>query len=453
MRAFSILLPPLLVAACTNTPQGTLQLNTGGETDTFTRAPAPTTLRVDAVDSSGHVTTLASAHLPTSTVDLGTQDENASAILEVSGLDDTGKRLVYGATVPVQYGALESINLPVFVQRTGELARMPSPLSDSRPAPALAQVQGQYLFVGGGSDSAIALSTQLYDCEALSPLASPPTVTRAPESVAFVGTVALLIDSQGGTYFDFSANAYQDVTPPTGATFADVAGGQTIVSDTGTEYIVGATRTTGAPTAAVLVINPSDTSVSADVTGKLSWATLSAPRLGAGATWVTGRGLVVTGGSAMAQGVEILGPLPATKGSPLAYGADPSVGAGATGFPPSDDAQHVLVAGGLGPTGRDAGVRLIDLACTAMCTPTVWSSLPVAIGNAQAFAWNPTEGLVLGSEGPGGTGTTHVFHLTSTAATEVPTKVPHTNARAAVSPLGSIVVVGGASEIESFYPQ
>jgi hypothetical protein len=448
VRAIAVLAP--LLAACSSSASGTLQLVTGGESDTFTRSPAPSTLRVDAIDSSGQVTTLATAHLPTATIDLGTQDENAVATLEISGLDDSGTRLVYGASIPLQYGALDGVTVPIFVQRTGELARMPGPLPDSRQAPALSSVQGQYLFVGGGNDPALAQQTQFYDFGQLAPFSSPPTLPRRPQSIAFVGTIALIVDDNGGTYFDFSANAAYTLQTPAGGSFADIAGGDTVVANDGTEYIVGATRTTGPATASVLIINPNDASTSAtQPTGKLTWASLSAPRFGASATWVTGRGLVVAGGSTSAPGVEVLAALPNTKGAPLAYPPDASMGAGATTL----DTQHVLLAGGLGVGGQDAGARSIDLACTAACTPAVWSALPVPIGTAQAFSLDAANAVVVGSEaGPSNRGLTHVFRLTSTAAKELPTKVPHYNARALLSPLGTMLVVGGASEIESFAP-
>jgi hypothetical protein len=456
-----VVLAPLL-AACNSTPTGTLKLVTGGETDTFTRSPAPTSVRVSAVDLSGKVTTLATASLPTDTIDLGNLDENGVSSLEVQGLDAKGNVLVYGDTIPIQYGTLESATLQVFVQRTREFARLPSNMSDSRPAPVLSPVQGQYLFVGGGSDSAVATTSALFDFELLAPLASPPTMPFAPTTVAFAGPYAILIDSVAknqAEYFDFTANATLAITPPSGGSFADVAGGQVVYSDTGVEYIVGATRTTGPPTAAVLVINTADSSDASYITGHLWWATLSAPRLGASAAWIPGRGLIVTGGSATAQGAEIIAPLPTTgtpapmTGAPLPYPADPSVGAGSTYLVAQP---LLLVAGGLDANGKDAGVRTIDPACTASCAPKTWSGLPVPIGNAQAFSFvasaadgAPPPAIVIGNDAMG---TTHAFTLTSTAATEVPTKVPHKNARATPGPLGSILVVGGATEIESFYP-
>jgi hypothetical protein len=162
---------------------------------------------------------------------------------------------------------------------------------------------------------------------------------------------------------------------------------------------------------------------------------------------VTGRGLIVAGGSARAPGVELLPALPSVTASPLAYPSDASIGAGATTL--ATDTQHVLLAAGTN-AGKDAGARVIDLACTAGCMPAKWATLPVALENAQAFSWDAANGLVIGSEPS--SGLTHVFRLTSTAATEIATKVPHTNARAGLSPVDTVLVVGGAKEIESFVP-
>ena len=138
--------------------------------------------------------------------------------------------------------------------------------------------------------------------------------------------------------------------------------------------------------------------------------------------------------------------MPSSKASALAYDPDSSVGSGAT--PWDAQAGTVLLAGGLGPGGEDAGARTVNLTCAAGCKPSPWFSVPVPIGNAQAFAYDasgtttPSTAFLVGSE-PGGM--THAFRLTSTAATEVKTKVSHTNARASITPVGTVVVVGGAS--------
>jgi hypothetical protein len=426
----------LAIAACSSSSNGTLQIVTGEETDTFSRPPAPVVkLQVDSVDGSGNKRSLATATLPASSIDLGTVATNAVGTIEVSGTGADGSQLVYGQSLPIAFGALDGVTIPIFVQRTGELARMPRPLSDARPTPTLALFGGRFLFVGAGSDPALAQTTQLYDFAFLAPLTAPPALPRVPRSVAFVGMVGWLIDDGGATEYDFSANTSSEATAPAGGLYGDVAGGATVLASDGSQYVVGATRTTGAPTAKVLALDP---------TGQPSWRSLTAPRLGAAVTWVDGRGLVVAGGSASAAGVEVLG-IGATTGSALAYPADGSIGAGASTLDP----QHVLLAGGVTIAAQDAGVRAIDLGCGAQCTPTPWSALPTALASVQAFASDAAHALVVGSDL---TGTTHVYRLTTTSATEVPTKVPHAGASALVSPVGSVVLFGGAHEIESFMP-
>jgi hypothetical protein len=440
---------PALAFACSTTDNGTLQILTT-EPNTFTGPPAVTTLTVEAIDSSGNATKLATASLPTSSIDLGKQDETTFAAIEVTGSDANGIPLVRGSSLAVQFGGLAGGTLPLFVQRLGDLVPLPgSQVSDSRQSPVISVFQDQFLFVGGGSSAGA--SSELYDFLQFAPVPSPPTLPRIPASVAFVGTSAVLIDTGGkATYFDFSGSyAPYDLPPPAGGSFADVAGGATVISDlNGTQFIVGATRLTGAPTSAVLQIQlPTDTSNPPP----LAWLASSAKRLGAAATWVSGRGLVVAGGSSAAPGAELFSSeggstnAASPTASALPFPADASLGAGATAL----DTQTVLLAGGITPDLQDAGARTLDLGCASSCTPKPWTpAFATAIWGAQAFTLGPAEGFVVGNAPLGGA--THAYRLTTTAATEVPTAVPHTNARAAWSPVGSIVLVGGAGDIESF---
>lgn len=120
------------------------------------------------------------------------------------------------------------------------------------------------------------------------------------------------------------------------------------------------------------------------------------------------------------------------------------------------DATHVLVAGGALADGTDAGVRALDLTCTQSCGSApgtqAWGPLPVALGGASVFDIDPARAFLVGSEPA--SGLTHTFLLTTAGATAVPTKVQHTWATAAMSPVGSVVLFGGASggEMESFTP-
>ena len=450
MRHLGFLAFPLLLLSCDSPASGTIQLITGEETDAFSQSPVPTQLLVQAEDYSGNLTTLATAAYPTDTIDLGNQDQTAVASLVVTAEDASGNALVYGASVPLQYGALDGETLPIFVQRMGQNARLPNPPTDARPSPVLGVLSDRFLIVAGGSDPSLSSTTQVYDFGQFNLLPSPPSLPIVPASMPIVGTVALLLDTAGdGNYYDFSQDTGTPVTPPAGYAFSDVAGGQTIYDqDDQFVFVVGATRTTGSPTAAVLKIDTTDLSNSSYVTGNLSWLTLSSPRLGASVAWVSTRGLVVGGGSATAPGIEVLSS-GQTTGTALAYPPDASSGSGMTTL---DNAEFVLLAGGVTPTGTDAGVRDVDLGCGQSCQPVLWGTgLPVAITAATAFTFDPAHAFVVGNEPM--SGLAHTFTLTSAGASEVPTKVPHTNAAAISSPmLSSVLVFGGADEIESFTP-
>ncbi len=430
---------------CTPADAGTIQIITDEEAGTFTESPVPTKLKIVGVESADASTTLATAQLPTSTIDLGQLSESAPPVsITVSGLDATRTRRVFGASLPLEYSGLVDQTIPVFVQRTGEFARLPGPLSDSRAAPTLAVVQGQYLLIAGGTDSSLSETSQIFDFLAFGAWGSPPSLPTVPKSIALTATVAWLIDDTVGWYFDFSSSyPPSSIELPATGTFADVAGGATVFDSTGAQYIVGATRTSGMPTDKVLEIVPMDTYPY----GTASWLTLTVARLGAAATWVDGMGLVVAGGNGdpSAAGIEVVTPSAST---PLSFPADPTTGSGAATL----DAHHILLAGGATPSHGDPGVRAIDLNCkpssSSTCV-TTWATLPFTLASAQAFAWTATDALVIGNQAAGAT---YAFRLTAKGATEVPTRVPHTNARAVWSPVGTVVLFGGANVLESFTP-
>jgi hypothetical protein len=456
-RLVLLVLIPAAATACSSKDNATIQLNTGAETDTFTETPVPTSLVVQAWSAPDAGTTIADVPFPATSVDLGDQSEANEAIITVSGIDANNATVVYGASLYLDFGSLAGDTVPIFVQRVGETARLPGTL-DLRTSPLLSSLQAEYVFVAGANEQAFASTTQLYDFEQLAPLPSAPAMPVIPLSMAVIGTVAMLFDGTsdasdtGATYFDLSANETAQVPALANQynyTFADVAGGQTVVASDGTTFVVGGTRTIGSPTAAVLEINPNDSSNTSYVSGNLTWLSLSAPRFGAAATWVDGHGVVVAGGSPTAAGVEVLAE-GSTMSTPLTYYApDLSTGAGAT---TTDDLDTVVLAGGLLPSGGDAGVRAVLLSgCTAApCSPTPWTSLSPPIGTANAFDIDPTHILVVGNEL--GSGATHVFMVTSGSpgsSMELPTKVPHTNASAIVSPVGSVVILGGNDLMES----
>ncbi len=420
---------------------------TGQETDTFTQAPAPVTLDVDSIDSSGKTTLLKRGSADAGTIDLGSFDPTTDGIIQVSGFDAANNKVIGGQSVVVAFGGLSGATLPLFIQRTGEMARLPNPPNDARASPVIGVIAGRYLVVTGGADATLAATTMIYDLANLAPVSPAVTLPLTPTSMAFVADpttgdpIGWFINDTGVEQFDFETGIAYSVTLPTGFSFKDIAGGATVSAPDGSQYIVGATRPTGPATTAVLEL---------DAMNNPSWLTLAAARLGAAATWVPSVGLVVTGGSTMANGAEVITVSSASTGSMYAFPSDPSVGSGAAAL----DGADVLIAGGRLPDGSSAGVRMIDLSCTAQCAPTPWQPLGATLAQAQAFAVNATSAVVVGSEPStsAAPGLTHVYRVTSSATSEVATKLVHSYAGALASPVGivgSVLLVGGAPAIES----
>lgn len=424
----------VLGLACNSKPQGTLELVTGGETDVFSRAPAPTELVVASLGTDGSEKTLARVALPASSVDLGDLTQTDVVSLRVTGQDGAGKRLVFGSTLFLAYGSLQDATFPVFVQRTGEWARMPGMLTDAREAPLVSVLNRRSVLMLGGSDP-YAKSASAYDLASLATNGSTATMPIAPRSVALENGVAVLIDDTQAVTYSFTDGSTTQVAAPTGLAYAEISGGSTIVSDDGTSFVVGATRAAGAPSSAVLIIATD---------GTATVARLLTARLGAAATFVPGRGVLVYGGSTTGAGAEIV-TAGATSASALPFPADATAGAAAwllTGT-------TVILAGGADASGASAPTRTVDLGCSTSCAPAAWKAPVPKLSACSVFAFDATTALLIGDDD---TGATRSFSLTPASAVEIPFKLPRRHARAVVAPTGAIVVTGGASVPESFFP-
>ena len=183
----------LLAATCVaapacSTPDGAVELVTGGETDTFTRAPRPTSITVEALESGGGRTTIYSGPVG-GTIDLGERSRSDVRAFAVTAKDDAGIVRVRGRSLAVELGALEVVTLPIFVQRVGETARAPGTFDAGREAPILDLVQGRYLLVAGGGLT----SVFFYDTLRWTQAAATPTLPRPPESLAVVEAQLLTV--------------------------------------------------------------------------------------------------------------------------------------------------------------------------------------------------------------------------------------------------------------------
>lgn len=413
---------------CAGDPKGELSIVLGEETDTFSRAPAPTVLVVETIDIDGNRKPLATANLPTETLSLGDLPRSDVGAIAVTARDGAGTTLVRGETLLVQWGALELSPLEIFAQRTGELARMPrGPAAIGTPMTAL--LSGRYVVAATGRDA------NLYDLLSLRTV-TLPSLPRPAESVASFESTLLVMDAAGADQVDLSSGITGALVAPTGGTWAEIAGGQTIAAPDGTQFVVGATRAVGrGATSRILVISTE---------GTASFASLISPREGACAAWVSGRGLVVVGGRADGAGVEVLATGTQTA-TPLAFPADPVHDCGATAL----DGTRVLVAGGTGTATsatEGAKVRVVDLACSANCAPLPWPAA-VDVRGASAITLGPDAAFVAGADA---SGNTHAYRVSSTSEREVPLRIPRRGAKLVRTPMNTAVVVGGAAGIEQY---
>lgn len=410
--------------ACSSKSEGTVRVVVGDEADALTRAPAPTTLVVASIDLSLNVKELSRTSLPASQIDLGDVSKMDVGALRVTGLLADGTTVVKGETLYVEWGALAVTELPVFVQRTGEMARLP----DAPTGPIeLATVQnGRYVLETSGTTATV------YDLLLLRTSANLPSLPRPPKSILSYGSVVVTIDDTSATSLDLNDGSSNGLPSPQGGTLAEVAGGLTVLAPDGSSFVVGATRATGAPTPRVLQLGNG---------GDLAFTTLSAPRLGACATWVAGRGLAVWGGSATASGGEVIA-VGTAAGAPLAYAGDAVTGCGLAAL----DAGRVLVAGGVMPDGSVGKVREIDLACAGNCAPKPWAG-DVPVVRASVVGLGPNAALVVGDDA---SGATRAFRVTPTEAKEVPLKTPRRGAKVLASPTGTVLIAGGGGGIEQY---
>jgi len=481
----------LAAVACSSTLQGSLNIITGPD-DGFAQNPQPTSLLVQLIDSTNTTTNFPRVSLPSDGgITLPAQSGSNVDIIQITGFDDAGDAVVSGSTIPVALDQLSGITLNVFVQRTGQFSRLPSadggtatfalgdggggPLSK---APLLTQLFSRYLLIADGTGKSN--GTQLYDTLTWQFDPSPPVLPTGAVSMAYVDTytggdaaidgstsVAALLSigsNNTATWLDLTATQSPDAdilidaAIPTGGTYADVAGGQTIVTPTNT-YIVGATRLSGGATNEILRISPS---------GVTSYVTLLNKRQGATAVYVgaaTGSpsnvytGLYVFGGSAAMDGGDVPGAEFIGDGQSgphgLAIPADTTTGAGGVAFEVNGG---ILLAGGVLPNGHPAPTRfysVLGLQGAGDAGATTWPSLPSTFVTAQAFAVSDTtngaeSAIIVATEKAG---TTLSYLLTPTAVTPITFRVPRSHGAAALLPNGALAVVGGDSgTVESFIP-
>lgn len=417
----------LLCLISCGTSQGTLEITTGGETDVLTKDPKPTQLVVETFDTTGMAMRIGQAALPATTIDLVEQKKSSNATIRVTARDDQNTILATGSSLLLNLGVLADHTLQIFIQRNGELARMPREMGDAREDPVLATLAGRYIFMVGGS---VGLQTQIYDLMSLTALTNPPAMKILPRSIVPLSTAEVLIGDSAALAFDFAKtgdDALSTPAVPAGLAWSEVAGGPTIQGDDGTQYVVGPARTTGMPTDKILIVKSDGTS---------SFATLGKARLGAATCWVSGRGLIISGSTMGMAGIEQIPPGTSASNPNTNFPDSPS------GVCAPLDGSRIVIA-----TGPKA--QLVDLVCTTSCMPAPFGGAMIPNAPLQVFSSTAKDVFALADDADG---TTHAYRIGMDSTVEVAFKIPRKRARGLRLPTGSIAVVGGSTTIESFVP-
>jgi len=366
----------------------------------------------------------------------------------VTGFDAGGEVQVRGRSLGLVIGSLESEVFPVFAQRVDRWSRPPGEMVQSHVGGVGAVLGERYLMLTGGRSIGGEPSDLLfYDMLALGGV-SGGKLSIVPESlvVSADGTAALFIGGDSALWLDFqSGDSYEPQRPAGLSSWAQVAGGRTIISPT-VAYVVGGTAATASDRVLILAIDRS-----------LSVVTLSGERARAAAVWIDGVGLVVAGGSDTTAGVEVLADGETTP-QPLAFDPDPTSGATAV-LGTEDDL--VLVCGS--DAGAAAPIRQLDLACTADCMPTVLSvDLGATLEACHAFAIEGERVLLSGSDSADGVARSFSFAVATADVVELALREPRKGAVTLPAPNGTLAIIGGshadddnspALTIETLFPR
>jgi hypothetical protein len=441
------------LSACSEPATLSLVVTPGYEEDAFSRAPAVTSLEIVASSPDGEIQRTATTS-PGGSFDLGEIPSTQYLDFELRGLDAEGQLVARGRSVTVPIGAIDTgdgVELPLFLQRLGETARPPGALAVAHLRAPAAIFGERYVLLSGGERALDAsgaetdpASSAFYDLLAWGGAAGG-TLPRRPASLVVRGSAVLSIDASGATWVDLSTGTTSEAVAPTGLDFAQVAGGRTIDGLAGLSFVVGATRD-GEPTSAVLVV---------DDAGTLRAASLGTARSAAGATFVAGRGLVVTGGSALGAGAELVAS-DGTGTQPLPFASDPTTGAAAISL---SGGGVVLLAGGR-VGGLAAPTRSLDLDCVASCAATELGELAVPALAARGLGYDADTTVLLTGESP--EGETLLFELepATPLVRPLPLRERRRGATAAPAPNGTLLVVGGelleggpALRVESVFPR
>lgn len=433
---------------CGDPPEVSVAVTTGQEQGALGLDPAVALVTVTASNPDGSVKLSASA-APGGSFDLGDVPDTTILGFELEGTTEDGTVVARGRSVSVPIGALGSIELPLFLQRTGSFARAPSDLVRAHVhAPAV--IFGERYVLTSGGDSALGSNGsadpalgERYDLLGWTSAGSEAVFSRAARTMVALGDTLLLIDDDGADFVDPNSFSAESAVAPEGFTFAELAGGLAIDGADGVVYVVGATRV-GEPSDAVLVI---------DASGGFTGVRLSQKRAAAAATYVDGVGLVIVGGADVGPAIETVGTDGVTLDS-VPYPSDPTTGAAAV---VTAEDQIAVIGGRSG--GQPAATRILDLRCQADCVPVGIDDAAVPDLAARTRAFNLSSSILLVGEDEDGETLAFRLRLEPGSVEPLPLKQRRLGASISPAPNGTLMVLGGATpggepatSVELFFP-
>lgn len=420
-----------------------LDVVVGQETSAMTEDAPVTKVVVQGVSPEG--TTMSATAAPGGTLDFGDINGDLAYTFDVTGFDAQGNTVLRGRSVGgIIPSDLAGEVFPVFAERLGGWSRPPGALARTHThAPAVA-IGERYLFMTGGDAQEDAVETEEYDLfwwegakGRTFPFAAETLVSNV-DSVLALGSDAIWLDSSG----------FASPTLPSGLdSFEPLAGGSAVSSDDGRLFLVGATR----------LDKPSDVVLEIAADQSVTVRKLVFPRAGAAATWVTDVGLVIVGGSATDQAVEVL-PTQGTAFAVRDFPPDATTGAGAA----ASTLGTVILAGGTN-NGVGAKTRLFDPRCTSDCTMDALDDATpdAALARTATFGLPGGRAVVVGDElDPKGQTRTFEINYLKPASREMPLREPRRGATPVPAPNGTLAILGGAHldgtaalSVEMYFPE
>lgn len=445
-RSLPLALLPF-VAACSSDPRVlVIDVVTGHESDAMTQGPAVTTVKVNGTTAEG--TSIEAEAAPGGELDFGEIDGDLAYQFEVTGLDGAGNTVLRGRSVSgIILNGVTADTLPLFAQRLGQWARPPGELFRAHTGAPAVSVGERYLLSTGGDGASDAAETEQYDLLAWAGARGNKQSFAAQTLVYVPDAATVLALGSGAVWFDGTGELGEPVLPDGLTTFDEVAGGTGVLAPDGRQFVVGGTRA-GKETDAVLEIATD---------GTLTIRRLTFARAGAAAVWLADVGLVVVGGSATGNGVEVLAEA-GTSFAPRDFPADPTEGAGAV-----ITALGTIALIGGSTSGAAAKTRTLDPRCTSECKvkDLDLATPAMALTRVKAYALAKGSVLATGDEvDPDGTTRAFVIDYLDPKITELPLREPRRGATLVDTPTGTLALMGGvhpdgtpALTVEMYFPE